>query len=152
MKKFDIKEMIKEELKEATKDWSKANLSDQELSMVVALYNQYSGEQKKTADDLQSINIESAKMYFDEYINDVGASPVGKKAAKKILTKLWKIDEQMLGEGTNYTSDSVREFIAKNDTRSVYKPRIKLFGDNFDTKYLDIDWQVLEELIGILEK
>jgi hypothetical protein len=96
MSKLNIKKMIMEELeliKEANYwSWSKANLSDQDLSLLVALYNNYSGEPKKSVEDYQSINLEMAKMYFDEYINGTEASPNGKKVARKILTKLWKIN------------------------------------------------------------
>ena len=155
MKKFDIKKMIKEELREATTDWSKANLSDYELSVVVALYNQYSGERKKTVDDYKSINLEFARMYFDEYINDAASHPMSKKTAKKILTKLWQINEQVLGEEDTYTSDAIKDFIAKSDTSSPYKPQIKLNwggeGPSSMTKWLSVDWEIIEQMAEILE-
>lgn len=59
---------------------------------------------------------------------------------------------EKLTEGS-YSSDAINDFIKKNDVGDEYNiPRIKVFGDKGDTKYLNVTFDALREISKILKK
>ena len=88
------------------------------------------------------------QLHTEQLVNYALNQLVPKDGNKIIYTR----PKENMIEGKNYTSDSVREFIENNDMSSPYKPAIKLFGRDFDSKHLDVEWSVIEELIRILER
>lgn len=144
MKKFNIKQMIKEELKKAilkeAKYYTNPSCPDCEHynAMLVSKSHDH-GQAGTSTRKCRDCGFEAE--YSDKEMEDVGNNTETNK----------KLDER-LSEGTNYTSDSIREFIENNDTSSPYKPTIKFFGRDFDSKHLDVEWSLIEELIRILER